>query len=240
MALTTYMKSWQDFDKITLVQLPLFLFSATFFPVTAYDGALRWVVEATPLYRGVVLCRELTTGALSMGVGVVSVVYLVVMGGRIGLAVVRRRLDKLLLTRAPSAATGRRSSGRTSGRPRASRRPPRSRTPGAGPGSPGWAARPRPPLCTPSATSQPSRSSYSSRPSPAPARRRPGRPTSPGSARSRLGAVGRRVGVAEDRPVVGDQQVVARLAVLAEPRAPLVDRPRLRSKVAIPVRASWP
>ena len=46
MALTTYMKSWQDFDKITLVQLPLFLFSATFFPITAFDEWLRWVVEA--------------------------------------------------------------------------------------------------------------------------------------------------------------------------------------------------
>ena len=34
MALTTYMNSWQDFDKITLVQLPLFLFSGTFFPIT--------------------------------------------------------------------------------------------------------------------------------------------------------------------------------------------------------------
>jgi lipooligosaccharide transport system permease protein len=96
MSLTTYMKSWQDFDKITLVQIPMFLFSATFFPVTAFDGVLRWVVEATPLYRGVVLCRELTTGALSWA-SAVSVVYLVVMG-LIGLAVVRRRLDKLLLT----------------------------------------------------------------------------------------------------------------------------------------------
>jgi lipooligosaccharide transport system permease protein len=97
MALTTYMKSWQDFDKITLVQLPLFLFSATFFPVTEFgDGLLRWVVEATPLYRGVVLCRELTTGALSWA-SAVSVVYLVVMG-LIGVAVVRRRLDRLLLT----------------------------------------------------------------------------------------------------------------------------------------------
>ena len=96
MALTTWMKSWQDFDKITLAQLPLFLFSATFFPVTAYDGALRWVVEATPLYRGVVLCRELTTGQLSWGSGV-SVVYLVLMGV-LGLLVVRRRLDTLLLT----------------------------------------------------------------------------------------------------------------------------------------------
>jgi lipooligosaccharide transport system permease protein len=97
MALTTYMKSWQDFDKITLVQLPLFLFSATFFPVTEFgDGLLRWVVEATPLYRGVVLCRELTTGAISSA-SAVSVVYLVVMG-LIGVAVVRRRLDRLLLT----------------------------------------------------------------------------------------------------------------------------------------------
>jgi lipooligosaccharide transport system permease protein len=96
MALTTYMKSWQDFDKITLVQLPLFLFSATFFPITAYGDVMRWVVEATPLYRGVVLCRELTTGALSWA-SVVSVVYLVVMGV-LGMMVVRRRLDRLLLT----------------------------------------------------------------------------------------------------------------------------------------------
>jgi lipooligosaccharide transport system permease protein len=96
MALTTYMTSWQDFDKITLAQLPLFLFSGTFFPVTAFDGVLRWVVEVTPLYRGVVLCRELTTGVLSWESGV-SVLYLMVMG-LLGLLVVRRRLDALLLT----------------------------------------------------------------------------------------------------------------------------------------------
>ncbi len=96
MALTTYMKSWQDFDKITLVQIPMFLFSATFFPVTAFPGALRWVVELTPLYRGVVLCRELTTGVLTWG-SAVSVVYLVAMG-LVGLWVARRRLSELLLT----------------------------------------------------------------------------------------------------------------------------------------------
>ncbi len=96
MAVTTYFSSWQDFDKITLVQLPLFLFSATFFPITAFDGVLRWVVEATPLYRGVVLCRELTTGSVTAA-SAVSVVYLVVMG-LLGLMVVRRRLDALLLT----------------------------------------------------------------------------------------------------------------------------------------------
>src|SRR3546814_1518470 len=96
MGLTTYMKSFQDFDKITLLQLPMFLFSATFFPITAFDGVTRWIVEATPLYRGVVLCRELTTGALSWA-SAVSVVSLVVMGV-LGLVLVRRRLDRLLLT----------------------------------------------------------------------------------------------------------------------------------------------
>jgi lipooligosaccharide transport system permease protein len=96
MALTTYLKSWQDFDKITLVQVPLFLFSATFFPVEAFPPALRWVVEVTPLYRGVVLCRELTTGVVTWA-SLISVLYLLAMG-LVGVAVVRRRLGALLLT----------------------------------------------------------------------------------------------------------------------------------------------
>ena len=96
MALTTWMRSWQDFELVTLATLPMFLFSATFFPVSAYPGAVRWVVEATPLYRGVVLCRELTTGAVTWD-SAISVVYLVVMVV-VGLLLCRRRLDTLLLT----------------------------------------------------------------------------------------------------------------------------------------------
>jgi lipooligosaccharide transport system permease protein len=95
MALTTYMRSWQDFEFVSLAIMPMFLFSATFFPVTAFDGVLRWVVEATPLYRGVVLCRELTTGAMSWD-SLVSVAYLAAMGA-FGLWLVGRRLDRLLL-----------------------------------------------------------------------------------------------------------------------------------------------
>ena len=45
--------------------------------------------RGTPLYRGVVLCRELTTGA-SQSASRVSVVYLLAMG-LAGLLVVRRR-----------------------------------------------------------------------------------------------------------------------------------------------------
>ena len=95
MALTTFMRSWQDFEYIQLVVMPMFLFSATFFPVTVFPDAVRWVVELTPLYRGVVLVRELTTGTLGAG-AVWSVVYLALMGA-VGLFVAARRFDKLLL-----------------------------------------------------------------------------------------------------------------------------------------------
>jgi lipooligosaccharide transport system permease protein len=96
MALTTYMRSWQDFEYIQLAIVPMFLFSATFFPVTAFHGALRWVVEGTPLYRGVALVRELTTGAVSPD-SLWSVAYLLVMGS-VGLVVASRRFDTLLLS----------------------------------------------------------------------------------------------------------------------------------------------
>jgi lipooligosaccharide transport system permease protein len=96
MALTTYMRSWQDFDFVTLGQLPLFLFSATFFPLTAFPDWIATIVACTPLYRAVVLVRELTTGSVTWASGV-SVVYLIAMM-LIGLAVVGRRLDRLLLS----------------------------------------------------------------------------------------------------------------------------------------------
>ena len=95
MAATTFMRSWQDFDLINLVILPLFLFSGTFFPVTAYPPALQLFVQLTPLYQGVDLIRQLVTGHIDATIAV-HVVYLTVMG-LIGLAIVARRLDKLLL-----------------------------------------------------------------------------------------------------------------------------------------------
>ncbi|MEO8850768.1 MAG: ABC transporter permease [Allobranchiibius sp.] len=95
MALTTWMRSWQDFEFVTLGTLPLFLFSGTFFPLSAFPGWLRWIIECTPLYRGVVLCRELVTGHLSIA-SLVSVMYLVVLG-LIGASIVGRRLSALLL-----------------------------------------------------------------------------------------------------------------------------------------------
>ncbi len=95
MALTTWMRTWQDFDFITLAVLPMFLFSATFFPLDRYPDQAQWLVQLTPLYHGVVLCRGLTTGAIGLEM-LVAVGYLAVMG-TIGLAVASRRLGALLL-----------------------------------------------------------------------------------------------------------------------------------------------
>ena len=40
MAVTTFMRSWQDFDLVGLVTLPLFLFSGTFYPLSVYPRGL--------------------------------------------------------------------------------------------------------------------------------------------------------------------------------------------------------
>jgi lipooligosaccharide transport system permease protein len=95
MAATSFMRTWQDFDLINLVILPMFLFSGTFYPIDAYPEALRVFVQLTPLYQGVDLLRSLAVGHLDP-VLLVHVAYLGVMGIA-GLYLVSRRLDKLLL-----------------------------------------------------------------------------------------------------------------------------------------------
>ena len=95
MALTTWMRSWQDFEYITLAVMPMFLFSATFYPVSTYPAVIETVVRCTPLYQGVVLCREMALGSLGWD-AVVAVIYLAAMGST-GLYVASRRLGTLLL-----------------------------------------------------------------------------------------------------------------------------------------------
>ena len=94
-AAVTWMRSWKDFEFTTLVMLPLFLFSATFYPITVYPEALQWIVQALPLYHGVSLVRALTTGAVS-AVQLLNVAYLLVLG-LVGMAIASRRIDGLLL-----------------------------------------------------------------------------------------------------------------------------------------------
>jgi len=95
-AAVTYMRSWQDFDILNLAILPMFLFSATFFPLSTYPDWLEVVVQATPLYHGVELLRALTTGTVGAA-QLVNVVYLAALG-LVGTWLASRRIEKLLLT----------------------------------------------------------------------------------------------------------------------------------------------
>ena len=95
MACTTYMRTWQDFEFVTLATLPMFLFSTTFYPLSVYPRPLQFVVECTPLYQSVVMLRDLTLGTVGPGL-LWHAAYLAILGG-IGLLVAGRRIGKLLL-----------------------------------------------------------------------------------------------------------------------------------------------
>jgi lipooligosaccharide transport system permease protein len=94
-ALTTYMKSWQDFEYVMLVSVPLFLFSGTFYPLSVYPHVIGVVVEWTPLYQGVVILRDLVLGVPSWDL-LWRAAYLAAVGV-VGLAVAGRRIATLLL-----------------------------------------------------------------------------------------------------------------------------------------------
>jgi lipooligosaccharide transport system permease protein len=95
MAATSYMRSWQDFDLVTLAILPMFLFSTTFYPLSVYPRWLQIVVECLPLFHAVELMRGLTTGAVHLGM-LGHLTYFLVMIA-LGVTVASRRLDALLL-----------------------------------------------------------------------------------------------------------------------------------------------
>jgi lipooligosaccharide transport system permease protein len=94
-AATSFMRSWQDFDYIQLATLPMFLFSATFYPLTAYTPTARSLVQATPLYNGVALLRALVGGDVGWSTAG-HAAYLAALG-LAGVAVAARRLEHRLL-----------------------------------------------------------------------------------------------------------------------------------------------
>lgn len=93
-AAATYMRTWQDLDLVTLVTLPLFLFSATFYPLEIYPEWLQVVTQLSPLYHGVQLIRGLTLGVLEP-VLLYHTAFLVVMG-LVGAAVASRRFGAMM------------------------------------------------------------------------------------------------------------------------------------------------
>lgn len=86
----TFFRSWLDFDVVNVAVISMLLFSATFFPLEEYPDWLAAVIEWTPLYQGVRLCRAFTLGDVDAGL-LVPIAYLLAMTA-LGVAVSSRRL----------------------------------------------------------------------------------------------------------------------------------------------------
>ena len=95
MGITSYLKTFQQMSWVPFVMLPMFLLSATFYPLSVYPQAIQFVVQLLPLWHGVELVRGLTTGALAP-VMLLHLLYFVVMIV-LGLFFTTRRLRALFL-----------------------------------------------------------------------------------------------------------------------------------------------
>ncbi len=94
MAVSTYLRTWQDFDYVNVVIFAMFLFSGTFVPASGYPVVLQVVVGITPLYHGVELLRGFTTGAFGAAM-LGHATYLIALATAC-LAIAARRMGRLL------------------------------------------------------------------------------------------------------------------------------------------------
>lgn len=96
MAVTTFVRNWQDIELVTLLILPMFLFSGTFYSLSTYPIWLRVVVECLPLHHGIAVMRALTYGDISAALAG-HLLYFAAMAVA-GLWLTTRRLHTLLMS----------------------------------------------------------------------------------------------------------------------------------------------
>ena len=95
MAVTSLMKTFQQMDWINFFMLPMFMFSATFYPISVYPAAIQFVIKIFPLWHGIELIRGLTLGQFDASI-LWHVLYFAVMIG-VGLVATTRRLTSLFM-----------------------------------------------------------------------------------------------------------------------------------------------
>ncbi|SHM30648.1 lipooligosaccharide transport system permease protein [Actinacidiphila paucisporea] len=95
LAVVTYIRSWQDFQLVQLVMLPMFLFATTFYPLGVYARPVQIAVECLPLYQSIELVREPSLGVMNAGVGLAAL-YLLVFGA-LSMALALHRLERTLV-----------------------------------------------------------------------------------------------------------------------------------------------
>jgi lipooligosaccharide transport system permease protein len=95
MAVTSYMKSWQQLEIVNIVLLPMFLFSGSFYPLSVFPEWLQTIIRLFPLAHAIDLVRGLTLGNISWAL-VGHAMYFVVMIV-VGLFFTTKRLNALFM-----------------------------------------------------------------------------------------------------------------------------------------------
>jgi lipooligosaccharide transport system permease protein len=95
MAVTSYMKSWQQLEIVNIVLLPMFLFSGSFYPLSVFPEWLQTLIRLFPLAHAIDLVRGLTLGNISWAL-VGHAMYFVLMIV-VGLFFTTKRLNALFM-----------------------------------------------------------------------------------------------------------------------------------------------
>ena len=95
MGITSFLKTFQQMDWINFIMLPMFLFSATFYPLSVYPQAIQWLIQAMPLWHGVELLRQISVGSFTAATPIHIGYYLVMTAA--GMLLTTMRLRQLFL-----------------------------------------------------------------------------------------------------------------------------------------------
>jgi lipooligosaccharide transport system permease protein len=95
MAVTSYMKSYQQLEVVNVVLLPMFLFSGSFYPLDVFPEWLQTMIRIFPLAHAIDLVRGLTLGNISWALAGHAMYFVVMIV--IGLFFTTRRLNALFM-----------------------------------------------------------------------------------------------------------------------------------------------
>jgi len=95
MAVTSYMKSFQQLEIVNMILLPMFLFSGSFYPITVFPQWLQFVVNLLPLSHAIDLVRGLCLGHINFGLAGHALYFVVMIV--IGLFFTTKRLNALFM-----------------------------------------------------------------------------------------------------------------------------------------------
>jgi lipooligosaccharide transport system permease protein len=95
MALTSYVKGFQQLHLINIFLMPLTLFSGSFFPLSVMPNWLAAIVRWTPLTQGIEMMRMCTLGTVNWGILIHVAYFTLFIAG--GLFFTTRRFNALFM-----------------------------------------------------------------------------------------------------------------------------------------------